>query len=85
MTSRLHLEDHKLVLGAHSLEEGMCMEYFDPDARRWVNIRWDSPLPIKKSGEAILVRVQGVKDLEHWDVHVGIALGAGTVRRNGRK
>jgi hypothetical protein len=57
MTSRLHLEDHKLALGTHPLEEGMCIEYYDPDAGSWISIRWDSPLLIEKSGAALLVQV----------------------------
>ena len=75
MTSRLHLEDHKLVLGTHRLEHGIPIEYFDPEIKEWVEVRWDSPLLVERAGAAILLRALGVNDLEHWNIHVGIALG----------
>jgi len=78
LTSRLHLDDNKLLLGEHHVECGSEMEYFNPDVNRWVGIRWDSPILVDKVGATILLKVKGVRDLEHWDVHVGIAIGAGS-------
>ena len=37
--------------------------------------RWDSPLLVERAGVAILPRALGVNDHEHWNIHVGIALG----------
>ncbi|KIM72793.1 hypothetical protein PILCRDRAFT_15817 [Piloderma croceum F 1598] len=48
LTSRLHLDDNKLLLGEHHVECGSEMEYFNPDVNRWVGIRWDSPILVDK-------------------------------------
>lgn len=85
MTSRLHLEDHKLLLGTHHIEQGTHMQHFTPHSNEWVDIRWDSPLLVNTAGAAILLRVQGITDLEHWDIHVGIALGAGWCKKGKAK
>ena len=38
-TRRLHLDNHKLVLGTHHLEHGIPIEYFDPEIKEWVEVR----------------------------------------------
>jgi hypothetical protein len=68
------LIDHKIVLGAHDVEQGMHMEHFGQSHRGWVPIRWDSPLLVERARACVMLRIKGVKDLEHWDVHVGVAL-----------
>jgi hypothetical protein len=78
LTSRLHLDDHKLLLGTHHIEHDLQMEYFNPDVHRWVAIQWDSPILVDGVGATILFKVKGVRDLKHWDIHVGVALGAGS-------
>lgn len=75
MTRQLHLQDAKVTLGRHGLEEGMSVQYYHCVSRRWLDIRWDSPLRIEKPGISVMLRLKGVDKLEDWDIYRTIILG----------
>jgi hypothetical protein len=67
------LNDFKMYLGELGLERGPLLEaYMKPHG--WAQIRWDTPYPIKKARDVILLRVQGVTELEDWEVHTRYVL-----------
>jgi hypothetical protein len=67
-THRFHLSDFKIPFGVVGFEKGYCIEAYRPQVG-WVQIRWDTPYPIQRAGEMVLIRVQGVTELADWDIH----------------
>jgi len=64
----LYLSSFKVELGKRGLEQGSLMEAYT-QSTGWKQIRWDTPYPVKKAGEVLLLRLSGVTEMQDFDVH----------------
>ena len=55
------------------MERGPLLEAYTK-SNGWAQIRWDTPYPITKAGDVILLRIQGVRELEDWEIHTRYVL-----------
>jgi hypothetical protein len=64
---RLPLADHKVELGEIGLEERRNLKLYDTWRSEWIDLLWDAPIPVKSTGQALMMHYADIEHLENWD------------------
>ncbi|KAJ6516688.1 hypothetical protein C8R47DRAFT_1063365 [Mycena vitilis] len=77
---RVRLSDHKVALAEVGLEQGngdICIyaeNVEHPGSRCWYKCTWDTPLRVQKTGDAIMIRSNGIARLKNFQTLATFAL-----------